>query len=159
MAPKGTGTLYVREELLERLWVNTAAAEWRNYKRKAYRFSNFGTSNLSVMVGLKAALEFFNTIGPTRIYQRAHELAGRVRDCVRKYPQLRLTNASADAFYGGMVSFEPMKGDLRRVMQECDARNIRIIGSPGRIRVSTHIFTQPTEVNAFCDAVERGLRA
>src|SRR5438445_370000 len=33
MAPKGTGTLYVREELLERLWVNIASAEWRNYKQ------------------------------------------------------------------------------------------------------------------------------
>ena len=68
------------------------------------------------MVGLKAALDFFHTIGPSRIYQRIHELARRVRDCVRKYPQLRLTNASADPFYAGMVSFEPAKGDLRRVV-------------------------------------------
>lgn len=158
MAPKGTGTLYMREELLERLWVNIASAQWRNYKQKAYRFSNLGTSNLSVMVGLKAALHFFHTIGPNRIYQRIHELAGRVRDCVRKYPQLRLANASADSFYAGMVSFEPVKGDLRRVVQECAARNIRIISGPRRIRVATHIFTQPTELNAFFDAIERGLR-
>src|SRR5262249_21155973 len=31
MAPKGTGTLYIREELLERLWVTIASGEWRNY--------------------------------------------------------------------------------------------------------------------------------
>src|SRR5207245_6680649 len=90
LAPKGTGALYVREELLERLWVNTASAEWRNYKQKAYRFSNLGTSNLSVMVGLKAALDFFQTIGPARIYERSHQLATRVRDFVLKHPQLRL---------------------------------------------------------------------
>ncbi|MDX6342656.1 MAG: hypothetical protein QOH87_2794, partial [Trebonia sp.] len=53
LAPKGTGTLYVREELLDRLWVTIASAEWRNRTLKAYRFSNVGTSNLSVMVGLK----------------------------------------------------------------------------------------------------------
>jgi selenocysteine lyase/cysteine desulfurase len=158
MAPKGTGILYVREELLERLWVNTAAAGWRNYAQKAYRFSSFGTSNLSVMVGLKAALDFLATLGPERVYRRIHELASRVRTIVQRHPQLRLTNASADAFYAGMVGFEPVRGDLKRVLDECAARNIRIVGFPERIRVSTHIFTQPTELNAFADALDRALR-
>ena len=44
---------------------------------------------------------------------------------------------------------------------ECDARRIRIRYWPdqNRIRVSTHIFTQETELNAFYDAVDRGLRS
>jgi isopenicillin-N epimerase len=159
LAPKGTGTLYVREELLERLWVNIASGEWRNYALKAYRFSNIGTSNLSVMVGLKAALDFHRSIGPDRVYARIHDLARRVRDRIATYPRLRLTNASSDAFYGGLVSFEPVDGDLTRVMQELAARNVRVAGSPRRIRVATHIFTQPTELNALFDAIERGLRA
>lgn len=159
LAPKGTGTLYVREELLERLWVNIASTGWRNRDLKAYRFSTFGTSNLSVMVGLKAALDFHQALGPERVYARVHELARRVRDRIKEFPQLRLTNASADAFFGGLVSFEPVKGDLKRVMAELAARNIRVNGSPGRIRVATHVFTQPTELSAFFDAVERSLRA
>jgi isopenicillin-N epimerase len=159
LAPKGTGTLYVREELLDRLWVNIASGEWRNYAMKAYRFSNFGTSNLSVMVGLKAALDFHRSLGPERIYGRIHDLARRVRDRIANMPKLRLANASADAFYGGLVSFEPVEGDLSGVMKELTARNVRVAGSPQRIRVATHIFTQPTELNAFFDAVERGIRA
>ena len=86
------------------------------------------------------------------------ELAWRVRDRLAGYSQLRLANASADAFYGGLVSFEPVKGDLKGVLAECTTRNIRTAGSPQRIRVATHVFTQPTELNAFFDAVERGLR-
>src|SRR5437870_3316659 len=128
MAPKGTGVLYIRDEMLERLWVNIAAAEWRNYKQKAYRFSNFGTSNLSVMVGLKAALDFVQGLGPERVYARIHTLARQVRDHIEKCPQVRLANASSDAFYAGLVSFEPVKGDLKRVTAECEARKIRIIG-------------------------------
>jgi selenocysteine lyase/cysteine desulfurase len=159
LAPKGTGTLFIREERLEKLWVNIASAEWRNYDLKAYRFSNFGTSNLSVMVGLKAALDFHQAIGPPRVYDRIHELARRVRDRIAEYPQLRLANATNEAFFGGLVSFEAVKGDLKRVVTECAARNIRVIGSPQRFRVGTHIFTQPTELNAFFDAVDRGLRA
>jgi selenocysteine lyase/cysteine desulfurase len=157
MAPKGTGTLYVREGLLERLWVNTATADWRNYDRKAWRFSTFGTSNLSVMVGLKAALDFHRAVGPARVYQRVHALATQVRERVQRHPQLRVANASADGFFGGMVSFEPVKGDLKRVAAECAARNIRVLATPERVRVSTHVFTQPTELNAFFDALDRGL--
>jgi isopenicillin-N epimerase len=158
LAPKGTGTLYVRGELHRKLWVNIASADWRNYSRKAYRFSNFGTSNLSVMVGLKAALDFFQGLGPERVYRRIHELATRVRDRLRAYPELRLANASGDNFYAGMVSFEAVKGDLKRVVEECAARHIRIAGGAERIRVATHVFTQPTELQAFFDAVHRGTR-
>ena len=157
-APKGTGTLYVREEMLERLWVNIATIEWRNFQHKAYRFSCIGTSNLSTIVGLKAALDFFHTVGPTRIYQRIHDLAGRVRKCIQGHPQLKLANASADQFYAGLVSFEALKGDLKRVSQECASRNIRVAGGGDRIRIATNIFTQVTELNSFFDAVERGVR-
>jgi selenocysteine lyase/cysteine desulfurase len=157
LAPKGTGTLFVREELLERLWVNTASADWRNYQQKAYRFSNLGTSNLSVMVGLKAALDFYQTIGPERIYRRIHELAGRVRECIQKHPQLKLAAASADPFYAGLVSFEAVRGDLKRVVDACAARHIRIAGGPACIRLAMHMFTQPAELAAFSEALETAL--
>lgn len=161
-APKGTGTLYIREEHLKKLWVNIASGEWRNYDLGAYRFSNFGTSNLSVMVGLKAAIDFFHTIGPDRIYARIHQLASRVRDRLAAHDRLHLCNTSKDQFFGSLVSFEPEAGklkDLSGIVRECAARNIRIAGGAERIRIATHIFTLPTELNSFFDAVEAGLRA
>jgi selenocysteine lyase/cysteine desulfurase len=157
-APKGTGTLFIREKLLDRLWVNVATSDWRNYRRKAYRFSQYGTSNLSVLVGLKAAVDFFQTVGPDRIYRRIHEMAGRVRAGLQRHPQVRLLNASEDEFYGGLVSFEAVRRDLRGVVRECAARQIRIAGGPQRIRIATHIFTRTAEVGSFLEAVDRGLR-
>lgn len=158
MAPKGTGTLFIRAEHVDRLWVNIASADWNNKKQKAYRFSNFGTSNLSVMVGLKAALDFVQAIGPERIYARIHELATQVRNRIKECPQVRTLNASADAFFAGLVSFEAVKGDLKQVLSACETRRIRTAGSPASIRVATHIFTQPTELNALFDAVARGVK-
>ncbi len=161
MAPKGTGTLYIREERLKDLWVNIATANWNNYDMKAYRFSWFGTSNLSVMVGLKAALDFHQLLGPDVVYARIHELAKQVRERLARYPQLKIVNASADQFYGGMVCFEPDKakwsGDLKKVVDECAARNLRIAGGPDHFRISTHIFTQPTELDLFYDALAVGM--
>jgi isopenicillin-N epimerase len=161
MAPKGTGTLYIREERLKDLWVNIATANWNNYDMKAYRFSWFGTSNLSVMVGLKAALDFHQQLGPDVVYARMHELATQVRDHVVAYPQLRTTNASSDPFFGALVTFEPNKekwnGDLAKVVAECGKRNMRIAGAPDHFRVATGIFTQPAELDSFYDALRIGL--
>ena len=168
MAPKGTGVLFIREERLKDLWVNIATANWNNYDMKAYRFSWFGTSNLSVIVGLKAALDFYAQIGPDRIYARIHQLGSQVRERLLRHPQqLRIVNASAGPFYAGLVSFEPVPavapgattGGLKRIADECAARNIRIAGGVERIRIATHIFTQPTELSAFYDALDAGLRA
>lgn len=166
MAPKGTGFLYIREERLKDLWAHTATANWNNYDMKAYRFSWIGTSNLSVMVGLHAAIDFFNQIGPQRIYAREHELATQVRDRVAKYPNLKIVNASSDPFFGGMVSFEPnppippgsTTGGLKKVADECAARNLRVAGGPERFRISTGIFTQPTDLDLFYDALDAGMR-
>jgi isopenicillin-N epimerase len=159
MSPKGTGLLYVRDDVQEKLWVNVVSGEWKNYKLKAYRFENLGTSNLSVMVGLKAALDFFHTIGPERIYARIHQQAMKVRDIVTSHPPLALTAASRDDFYAGLVSFANPKGDIAKIAGECGKRAIRIGGGTPRIRIATHIFTQQPEINSFADAVDAGLRA
>lgn len=159
MTPKGTGLLFVREELLERLWVNTCSGSWHDYTLKAYRLENLGTSNLSVMVGFKAALDFYHTIGAERIYARIHQQAQRVRETIASHPELRTANASREDFYGGLVSFFNTKGDLVKVSEECGKRAIRTgYGSP-RIRIASHIFTQTSEIQTFAEAVSAGMRA
>lgn len=167
MAPKGTGFLYVRDQHTKDLWPHTATANWNNYDIKAYRFSWIGTSNLSVMVGLRAALDFFNQVGPDRIYARQHELATQVRDRMLKYSNLKTVNASSDQFYNALISMEvtpPLAagsttGGLKKAMDECAARKIRVVGDATHMRVSTNIFTQPTELDLFYDAVDVGMRS
>jgi isopenicillin-N epimerase len=153
MAPKGTGTLFIREEHLKDLWVNIATANWNNYDMKAYRFSWVGTSNLSVMVGLKAALDFHQQLGPEAVFTRIHELARQVQDRFSRYSQARIVNAGADPFFGGMITVEPAddkaKPLFERAAKECLAGNIRVVGDAAHFRISTHIFTQTAELDRF----------
>ena len=111
------------------------------------------------MVGLKAALDFFHTIGPERIYGRIHQQSAKINTIVKSHPQLQVTAASRDDFYGGLLSFTNTKGDLDKVAAECGKRAIRIAGGGPRMRIATHIFTLQPEINAFADAVDAGLRA
>ena len=60
-------------------------------------------------MGIGAAVDFVNAIGPERIYARIHELGAQVRDGLRAYNQIRLLNASSDGFHSGLVSFAAAK--------------------------------------------------
>ena len=47
---------------------------------------------------------------------------------------------------------------LKKVADECAARNLRVAGGPECFRISTGIFTQPTDLDLFYDALYAGMR-
>src|SRR6516164_9665863 len=53
MAPKGTGFLYVRDEVIDRLWNTIATEGWDDPKIRAERFQRIGSSNVPALAGLK----------------------------------------------------------------------------------------------------------
>ena len=62
-APKGTGFLYVRDEMIDRLWSTTTTHGWNDTKMRAERFQHIGSSNVPTLAGMKASLDFCNQIG------------------------------------------------------------------------------------------------
>ena len=76
LAPKGTGLLYVRPERQLDLWATLASSAWDDQADPMYRLMQYGTGNLSLLVGLGVAVEFHNQIGSARI-QAARLRAGR----------------------------------------------------------------------------------
>ncbi|MEY2411932.1 MAG: hypothetical protein QOD84_538 [Acidobacteriaceae bacterium] len=77
-APKGTGYLYIRDEMIDRVWNTCANEGWDNPHLRAERFQRLGTCNLPVLAGLRASLEFANNIGMERIEKRQRALADYV---------------------------------------------------------------------------------
>src|SRR5215470_6897622 len=69
-APKGTGFLYVRDEVIDRLWNTITTAGWDEPKLRAERFQRIGSSNVPALWGLRAAVELADTIGLDRIEKR-----------------------------------------------------------------------------------------
>src|SRR5208282_2142197 len=83
-APKGTGFLYVRDEVIDRLWNTIATEGWDDRKIRAERFQRIGSSNVPALCGLKASIEFANTIGIDRIERRHRQLADYILDEMKK---------------------------------------------------------------------------
>jgi isopenicillin-N epimerase len=157
LAPKGTGVLYVREDVQDRLWVNIASGEWNNRTLKAYRFSNLGTSNLSLLKGLLAAIRFFQTVGPDRILMRQRQLARIVRQGFETLPRTKILTPDDSRLWAAMTTAEFTAADSDKLRSALADRKIRVGGGAPRIRLSTHVFTQPREIAAFFQVAHRVL--
>src|ERR1700686_5271702 len=72
---KGSGFLYLRDEVIDRVWNTIATAGWDDPKIRAERFQRIGSSNVPALWGLRASIKFANDIGVERIERRHRALA------------------------------------------------------------------------------------
>src|SRR2546427_9825674 len=74
-ATKGSGFLYVRDEVIDRLWNMIATEGWDDPKLRAERFQRIGSSNVPALHGLRASIALANQIGMERIEKRHRQMA------------------------------------------------------------------------------------
>jgi isopenicillin-N epimerase len=160
LAPKGCGVLYVRDEVCDRLWSTVTSAGWDNRALRAARFQVFGSTNVSILAGWKAAMDFFHAIGPQRIERRIRDLHADLKKRIAELPGAELQSAAGEGFTAGILAVNFPKQD-RMKMQDWmyKTRNIRIRGtSPTRLRLSTHIYHSSADLDRFLEALKEYLR-
>jgi selenocysteine lyase/cysteine desulfurase len=102
-APKGTGILYCRKGMAERLWCHTASGAWDQPELGCERLTNIGTSNLSLLVGMVAAIDFHKKIGTDRILARQHSLARGLRSSLSEIKGVWFGNGPPPTLSAAMV--------------------------------------------------------
>jgi hypothetical protein len=75
-ATKGTGFLYIRDEVSDHIWNTLAGKGWHDPELRAQGFQQFGTSSVACLWGFRAAIQFANQIGVDSIERRHRQLAG-----------------------------------------------------------------------------------
>src|SRR5438309_7891966 len=83
-ATKGTGFLYIRDEVIDRVWNTIATEGWDDAKIRAERFQRIGSSNVPSLWGLRASIQLANQIGLERIERRHRQLADYTLDAMKK---------------------------------------------------------------------------
>jgi len=151
-APKGTGFLYVRDEVIDRLWNTIATEGWDDTKIRAERFQRIGSSNVPALCGLRAALKLANDIGLDRIERRHRQLADYILEEMKKRgaeswtspdPALRCAIVS--------VNVPPVpRMDLENWMWKTHKIRIRG-GDPNKLRLSTPYYLQRKEIDRFLE--------
>ncbi len=142
-ATKGSGFLYVREEMIDRLWNTIATEGWDDPKLRAERFQRIGSSNVPALWGLRAAIEFANYIGMeilNEMQQRGAE------SWTSPDPALRCGIAT--------VNVPPIQ---RMALETWLWREKRIRirgGEPSKLRLSTPYFVLRKDIDRFLAAFD-----
>ena len=170
--PRGTGFLYVRGDLLERLeppFLDMHAAEWQpdgSYviRADARRFENWETY-VAGKVGLGVAADYARTVGVEQVWERVRELAARLRAGLAELPAV--TVADRGKVLGAIVTFS-VRGlaaaDVRTALAaqhvnvsvtEASAARLDLDprGIDELVRASVHYFNTDEELERLVECV------
>ncbi len=154
-ATKGSGFLYVRDEVIDRLWNTIATEGWDEPHLRAERFQRIGSSNVPALHGFRASIELANQIGMERIERRHRQMADYILKEMTKRgaeswtspdPGLRCAIAT--------VNVPPIaRMDLEKWLWT--TKKIRIRGGePSKLRLSTPYYLLRTDIDRFLAAFD-----
>src|SRR5579885_958597 len=175
--PRGTGFLWVRRGMIERLdppFLDLHAATWTAPDRyeirgDARRFENW-ESYVAGRLGLRAAADYALALGLDAIWARVRSLAEALRQALRKIPGITVRDLGRERC--GIVTFtaESLSAqDLRRALAEARINvstsslfstryDMTERGLDLLLRASVHYYNTEDEIARFC-AVMQGRMA
>ncbi len=155
MAPKGTGFLYVRDEVIDRLWNTITTAGWDEPKLRAERFQRIGSSNMPALWGLRASVQLANQIGMDRIERRHRQMADFILKEMLQRGAESWTSPDAALRCGiASVNVAPIQiTEIENWMWK--EKKIRIRGGgPSKIRLSTPYYLLHKDVDRYLAAYD-----
>lgn len=151
-APKGSGFLYVREEVQPKIWNTIVTEGWDRPELKAERFMHIGSSNVALLWGLRAAVQMADSIGIDRIEQRHRQMADYIHAEMMKRGAQSWTSPDPELRCGiATVNVPPVQRmELEKWMWFTHKIRIRG-GEPSKLRLSTPYYLQKAEIDRFLD--------
>jgi cysteine desulfurase/selenocysteine lyase len=154
LAPKGSGLLYIRKEMQDRV-------------RPAFLFSGrapytgaTGTRNVPGILGHGVAMDFHNTIGRELVERRSLQLNRVLKERLQEIPGVRLLTSMNAELSSGAASIaidglEPAK--VRATLRKDYQIEVKSWSAGGRsgLRISTHIYNSVEEIDRFVEALRR----
>jgi selenocysteine lyase/cysteine desulfurase len=154
-APKGSGFLYVRDEVIDRLWSTLATEGWDETKLRAERFQRIGSSNVPALAGMRAAVHLAQQIGMERIEKRHRALADYILAQMLKRGAESWT--SPDAALRCAIATVNVPGIQRMSLETWlwKHRKIRIRGGePSKLRLSTPYYLLRKNIDRYLEAFD-----
>ena len=167
LGPAGTGALYVRRDLIDRLdpiRVAHRASESYNFRGdfrpRGDSVDKFELTTVSVplLAGLIAAVEFVEGIGLDAIWERTQRLGRYATHRLGRLPDVRFVSAGdEESVSSGLVSFS-LPNVPPDVLTACLWERGRVVArtvpDASCSRLSLHVFNTEAEIDAALDIVE-----
>jgi selenocysteine lyase/cysteine desulfurase len=154
-APKGTGFLYVRDEVIDRVWNTLATEGWNEPKLRAERFQRIGSSNVPAIAGLRASIEMANAIGMNQIEARQRQLANYMLAEMTKRGAESWTSPDATMRCAIVTVNVPPIQRMKLEDWMWKTQKIRIRGGdPSKLRLSTPYYLQTKDIDRYLSAFD-----
>lgn len=174
--PTGTGILYGKKELLERMppymgggeMIREVTFEKTTYNDLPYKFEA-GTPNIADVIALKSAIEFINELGKENIAEHEHELLQYASGKLESISRVRLIGTaqrkvSVQSFViEGIHHFDigqmlDARGIAVRTGHHCTQPLMDFLGIEGTVRASFSVYNTKEEIDQLIDGVSRIVR-
>jgi cysteine desulfurase / selenocysteine lyase len=172
--PRGSGFLYIREELLqntEPVMLDLHSADWTSPDRyemrpDARRFENWEI-NFAGKLGLAEAIRYALEQDAVACWNRIQELAGLLRDRLDNVDGISVKDPGLEKC--GIVSFDSRRKPVDKIRDELRNRNINISVTGGNStlldsqdrnldrlgRASVHYYNTESEIDRFIAELKR----
>lgn len=166
--PKGTGFLFARQELMERLqpaYVGAGSAASFSFdagltlEPSGKRFE-FGTRGFAVHASIGLALDWFDELGWESVSQRIEQISGYLKRQLAEIPGVELWTPLDWARSSGLVTFRVVGRDAAALQQRFEQNKLypRTLGKDSeKIRVSTALFNSEDEIDRLVACVREFL--
>ena len=175
----GSGALYVRREILDRLWpveprgldsvppvfTPTDADGNSEVPAAVHKLGNIVPYSWPALRGVEAALEFQQQVGRSKVEARIRELAIYARLRLQQVPGVELLTPARPGLWAGILAFRvPGKTaiDLATAVERTHRVHVRALRWPndegGALRLSLHIFSTHDEVEKLIQGLQQALR-
>ena len=168
MGPKRTGFIYVRPGMIDALRPTTvgggSSQSYDILKREfvlhptAARFE-YGTQNDALFYAMGKAGDFVRTVGPERIFKRAHGMAETFFAGLKEIPGVEILSPEEEAYRTCMVGFRMKSKTMSEINAHLAKDKIRVrpVGEGGLngIRASFFLCNRPGDVDLILDSLRR----
>jgi isopenicillin-N epimerase len=155
-APQGTGLLYLRSSVQERVWPTVTDAGWQRGKA-IDKYEHLGQVSDPLAIALSAAVAFQSALGREAIRDRIHVLAARFRDGAAKIPGVRLLTPRSPEFSGGITTLAVRDLPNQQLNDWLATRYNLVADTAGKdlnaLRVSTHIYNTFEQIDRLLEAL------
>jgi selenocysteine lyase/cysteine desulfurase len=157
LAPKGTGLLYLSEELGKT--IDPIALE---SGRAGYSASS-GVTSIPSVLGLGAAIDYMSAIGISKVESHNLALRNRLYSALGSVPKLRVVSAAPGALASPLLTFalppEIKSEAFQQLMRDRHNTELKVVPSNwlNGIRVSTHLFNTEQQVDALAATLKAEL--
>jgi len=175
----GTGALYVRREVLDKLWpieprgldsvppvfTPTDVEGNADVPAALHKLGNSVPYAWPALRGVEAALEFQQTVGRSKIEARIRELAIYARLRLQQLTGIEMLTPARPGLWAGILTLRaPGKPaiDLAAAIERSHRAHVRVVRFPntaeGALRLSPHIYSTHDDIEKLVQGLQLALR-